>query len=75
MSFEQRFNEDEQLMLSSLPTLVGSVMSLVEGSGLATVKELISSATSVMSGSRDFASNEIISGVLPNMTNRDEAMT
>jgi hypothetical protein len=75
MSFEQRFNEDEQLMLSSLPTLVGSVMSLVEGSGLATVKELISSATSVMSGSRDFAANEIISGVLPNMSNRDEAMT
>jgi hypothetical protein len=75
MSFEQRFNEEEQLLLSSLPTLVGSVMSLAEGSGLSTVKELISSATSVMDGAKDFPSNEIIVGVLPNMTNRDEAMT
>lgn len=75
MTFEQRFNEDEQVMLSSLPTLIGSVMSLAEGSGLATIKELISGATSVMSGAKDFASNEIITGVLPNLTNREEAMT
>ena len=75
MSFEQRFTEDEQVMLTSLPTLIGSVMSLAEGSGLATVKELISSATSVMSGAKDFASNEIITGVLPNMSNREEAMS
>ncbi len=75
MTFEQRFNEEEQVMLSSLPTLIGSVMSLSEGSGLGTVKELISSAQSVMSGAKDFPSNEIITGVLPNMTNRDEAMS
>ena len=74
MSFEQRFTEDEQIMLSSLPTLIGSVMSLTEGSGLGTVKEMISSATSVMAGAKDFATNEIISGVLPSMTNMEEGM-
>lgn len=74
MSFEQRFTEDEQVMLSTLPTLVGSVMSFASGSGLGTVKELFSSARAVMAGREQYASNEIITGILPPEGKSDEAM-
>ncbi len=74
MSFEQRFTEDEQVLLSSLPTLIGSVMSFASGSGLGTVKELMSSARSVMAGATDFQSNEIITGVVPSQSDLDEGI-
>jgi hypothetical protein len=74
MSFEQRFTEDEQVLLSSLPTLIGSVMSFASGSGLGTVKELMSSARSVMAGATDYQTNEIISGVVPSQSNLEEGM-
>jgi hypothetical protein len=74
MSFEQRFTEEEQVLLSSLPTLIGSVMSFASGSGLGTIKELMSSARTVMAGATEFPSNEIITGVVPSQSNLDEGM-
>jgi hypothetical protein len=74
MSFEQRFTEDEQVMLGTLPTLVGSVMSFASGSGMSTVKELFSSARSVMAGGEQYASNEIITGILPAEGKPDEGI-
>ncbi|ULQ55214.1 hypothetical protein KJS94_11230 [Flavihumibacter rivuli] len=74
MAFENRFSEEEQVLLSSLPTLVGSVMSFAAGSGLGTIKEMFSSAKSYMAGAADFSGNEIITGILPNMNDRDGAM-
>jgi len=75
MSFENKFSEQEQVLLTSLPTLAGSVMSLAEGSGLGTISEMMSSAKTMLSGAKDFSTNEIITAILPNMENRDEAMT
>jgi hypothetical protein len=74
MAFQERFTEEEQVLLSSLPTLIGSVMSFASGSGLGTVKELMSSARTVMSGATEFPSNEIITGVVPSQSNLDEGM-
>jgi hypothetical protein len=74
MTFEQRFSEEEQVLLSSLPTLIGTVMSFASGSGLGTVKELMSSARSVMEGASRFPDNAIIAGVVPSITNKDEGI-
>ncbi len=75
MSFESRFSEQEQVLLSSLPTLVGSVMTFAEGSGMSTIMEMMASSRTMLEGSKQFASNEIISGILPNMTSTSEAMS
>jgi hypothetical protein len=74
MTFEQRFSEEEQVLISSLPTLIGTVMSFASGSGLGTVKELMSSARSVMEGTSRFPDNGIIAGVVPSITNKDEGI-
>jgi hypothetical protein len=74
MSFETRFTEEEQVLLSSMPTLIGSTMAFAEGSGIGGIKEMVASAKGVMNGANDFAGNEIIMGILPNVNNRDEAM-
>jgi hypothetical protein len=49
-------------------------MSFASGSGLGTVKELMSSARSVMAGATDYQTNEIISGVVPSQSNLEEGM-
>jgi hypothetical protein len=74
MAFETRFSEQEQVLLSSLPTLVGTVMTFAEGSGMSTIMEMMASSRSMLEGSKQFAGNEIISGILPNMTSASEAM-
>lgn len=74
MTYESRFTEDEQVMLSSLPHLIGAAMTFAEGSGLGTVKEMMASSRALLSGAKNFANNEIIIGVLPALTNMDEAM-
>jgi hypothetical protein len=74
MSFHDRFNEQEQLLLASTPTLIGSAMAFAESSGLATVKELMESAKSYIAGLKSYPNNEIIQGILPNLEDREEAM-
>lgn len=74
MSFQDRFNEQEQLLLASTPTLIGSAMAFAESSGLATVKEMMESAKSYMAGLKAYPNNEIIQGILPNLEDRKEAM-
>ncbi len=74
MAFETRFSEQEQVLLSSLPTLVGTVMTFAEGSGMSTIMEMFASSKSMLEGSKQFTGNEIISGILPNMQNTSEAM-
>lgn len=75
MSFETRFSEDEQVMLASLPTLIGTAMSLAAGSGMGTIKEMFSSAQSVMAGAKEFSSNAIIAGILPIAEGLSDSMT
>ena len=74
MTFEQRFSETEQVLLSSLPTLIGTVMSFASGSGLGTVRELMSSARAVMDGVTRYPGNIIIEGVVPSVTEREEGI-
>jgi len=74
MSFKERFTDEEQLLLSSTPVMIGSAMAFSESSGLATVKELMASANTYMGGLKAYPQNEIIQGILPNLDDRKEAM-
>ncbi len=74
MSVETRFTEEEQLLLTNTPSLIGSAMAFAEGSGLGTIKELYANAKSFMGGAKAFPNNEIIVGILPNLEDRKEAM-
>jgi hypothetical protein len=74
MSLETRFTEEEQVLLSSLPAIFGSAMTFAADSGLATIKEMISSSRTMLAGTKKFAANEIISGILPSMQSMQDAM-
>ncbi|MEE9411617.1 MAG: hypothetical protein V3V22_01055 [Methylococcales bacterium] len=74
MSISERFTEDEIFLLSTTPSMIGSSMAFAEGSGLGTVKEIFSSAKSVMSGIKQYPDNQLIQGILPNLEDRQEAM-
>jgi hypothetical protein len=68
MSIDSRFTEDEQFLLANAPYLVGTVMVFSEGSGLGTIKEMYSNSKSFIGGAKSFPNNEIITAILPNMT-------
>jgi len=74
MSFEDRFSEEDQFLLTSTTSLIGSAMAFAEGSGLGTIKEMMASAKSLMAGVKDYPDNEIIRHILPNLEDRKEAM-
>lgn len=74
MTVETRFSEQEQLLLTSTPSLIGSAMAFAEGSGLGTIKELFANAKTFIGGAKVFPDNEIIVGILPNLEDRKEAM-
>lgn len=74
MTFKERFSEEEQFLLVSTTSLIGSAMAFAEGSGLGTVKEMLASAKSLMKGVKEYPNNELIKGILPNMENAQEAM-
>ncbi len=73
MSLDTRFTEEEQFLLTNTPFTIGQTMVFAGGSGLGTVKELFSSTKSFLEGAKSFPQNEIIVGILPNMTNGKEA--
>ena len=74
MAVETRFSEEEQLLLTNTPSLIGSAMAFAEGSGLGTIKELFANAKTFIGGAKSFPDNEIIVGILPNLEDRKEAM-
>jgi hypothetical protein len=74
MSFEDRFTAEERFLLATTPSLIGSAMAFAESSGLATVKELLASATSYIGAVKQYPDNEIIRGVVPNLEDRKGAM-
>lgn len=74
MDFKDRFSEEEQFLLTSTTSLIGTAMAFAEGSGLGTVKEMMSSAKSLMAGVKDYPDNDIVKGILPNMEDRKEVM-
>jgi ribosomal 30S subunit maturation factor RimM len=74
MSITEKFTEEEIFLLSTTPSMIGSSMAFAEGSGLGTVKEIFSSAKSVMSGIKQYPENQLIQAILPNLEDRKEAM-
>ena len=74
MSFESRFTEEEIFLLSTTPTQIGTVMAFAEGSGLGTMKEMYSSSKAYINGLKEYPNNEIITGVLPNVSEFKESM-
>lgn len=74
MSSTDRYTEQEFFLLSSTPSMVGSCMTFAESSGLGTVKEMFSSAQSIMAGAKQYPDNQLIEAILPNLDNREEAM-
>jgi len=72
MSFEERFTQSEQELLATTPILIGSAMAFAESSGLGTVKELLASAKTYISGLKAYPDNQIIQGVLPNLEDREQ---
>ncbi len=74
MSISDRFTEEEIFLLTTTPSLIGSSMAFAEGSGLGTVKEMFSSAKSVMAGIKQYPDNQLIQAILPNLEDRKEAM-
>ncbi len=75
MTLDSRFSEEEQLLLSTIPSMIGSAVAFSESSGVVgTVKEMFANAKNVIEGQKSFPDNEIITGVLPNLADRKEAM-
>lgn len=74
MSLESRFSEEERVLLTVTPSLIGSSMAFAEGSGLGTIKELFANVKTFIGGSKKYPDNEIIVGALPNLEDSKEAM-
>ena len=75
MSLETRFTEEEIFLLSTTPMQIGTVMAFSEGSGLGTVKEMFASSKTFINGVKEYPNNEIITGVLPTVSDLKEAMS
>ena len=75
MSLENRFTEEEIFLLTNTPTLIGTVMAFAEGSGLGTIKEMMTSSKTYIKGVKEYPDNEIITGILPALGNIKEAMS
>jgi hypothetical protein len=72
MSLDTRFNEEELFLLTNTPYIVGAAMVFSGSSGLGTVKEMFSNTKSFFDGAKKFPNNEIITAILPNMTDFDD---
>ncbi len=75
MSLEDRFTEDEIFLLATTPTQIGTVMAFAEGSGLGTIKEMFANSSTYIKGIKEYPDNEIITGVLPSVTDFKEALS
>ena len=71
MSIDERFNQDEQLLLASMPFAVGSAMAFAGSSGLGTIKEMFANTKSFLEGAKTYPDNEIITALLPNIKDDD----
>ena len=70
-----RFTEDELFLHMSVPSMIGSAVSMSESSGvIGTLKEAMANAKSVMRGVSAYPDNDIIQSVLPVLEDRKEAL-
>ncbi len=74
MLLNERFTDEEMLLLNSTPTLIGSAMVFAEGSGLGTLKEMMANAKSYIGGAQAYPNNTIIKGIVPNLVDHKEGL-
>ena len=75
MAFNERFSEDEELLLSSIPHMIGTTVAFSESSGIfGTLKEMWACGKNSIEGLKQYPNNEIITGVLPNIEERKESL-
>lgn len=69
------FSEEEIELLSIVPSMIGTAISMSESSGVVgTLKEAMTNAKSVVSGAHEFPDNKLIAKVAPNLGDPREAM-
>ncbi len=69
------FTEDEQLMITMLPSLVGSAVAFSSKNGpVGTMKEMMANAKAALEGVKSYPNNKLIASVLPNLDDRAEAL-
>lgn len=69
------FTDEEQFLLMSVPAMIGSAVSMSEKSGvIGTVKEAMSNAKSLISGIKEYPTNQVLKNVLPIIEERKEAL-
>ncbi len=74
-SAASRFSDDEQLMLTMLPSIVGSAVAFSSKNGpVGTVKEMMANAKTAAAGAQTYPDNAIIGSILPHFEDRAEAM-
>lgn len=70
-----KFTEDELFMMTTLPSLVGSVVTFSDASGpIGTAKEMLANARTSAAGVKQYPENSIIGSIIPNFEDRGEAM-
>lgn len=70
-----RFTENELFLLMSVPSMIGSAVSMSESSGVVgTVKEAMANAKSMIGGIQTYPNNDIIQSVIPVMEERKEVI-
>lgn len=69
------FTADELYMMTTLPSMVGSVITFSDLSGpLGTAKEMLANARAAAAGVEQYPENSIIRSVIPKFEDRGEAM-
>ena len=73
MEFKSKFDEQERLLLATLPPMIGAVMAGVGKSGLGTVKEAFASMKAVMEGGKQYPDNRLIGELMAHSSSWEEA--
>ena len=73
---QMTYSDDEQiLLLTMLPSEIGSAVAFSEKSGLiGTAKEMMASAKSAVANAADYPDNALIQSVMPNLDDRSAAL-
>ena len=75
MAIEERFTDEELLVIHGLPSLIGAAVAYSSDNGpIGTAKEMMATAKAVVRGRNRFDDNELVSSVLPVIEDRDDAI-
>lgn len=69
-----RYTDEQWMLISGTPSLIGSAMAGAASSGLGTMKELMASMRSVIEGKTMYPDNEVIQSIVAKPEDRQQAM-